>query len=86
MLHLDPKTCSFLGEKVGEPLKNTGLQKVPLTRVLSPDVDREHCARARACVCLLTACVFESTSLRTVCLNHDVTRLMSSDHMKRSRL
>lgn len=34
------------------------------------------------CECVLAVCVFDSTSLRTACLKHDVPFLMSSDHMK----
>lgn len=74
--------------KVAEPLKITGLQKLSLTHMI--------CVKAvfflqmgtgsMLCECVLTVCVFDSTSLRTVCLKHDVPLLVSSDHMKHTSL
>lgn len=85
---LEPKNMQVLWVKVAEPLKITGLQKLSLTHMI--------CVKAvfflqmgtgsMLCECVLTVCVFDSTSLRTVCLKHDVPLLVSSDHMKHASL
>ena len=81
------QNMQVLKEKVAEPLKTTGLQKLPLTHTHTHTI----CVKAvffpqmgtgTMCVCV---CVYLTAQV-CVCLKHDVPPLMSSEHMKHASL